>query len=168
MASWCLFHNIYFQSPLAHTPVEVKTVALVPSPADGPLIVLKQTCRHWESKASVHPFTGTWQAAWMRREEILETSGESIALCSCVSRLCLSTALCGGATKHKRRPTYPALFIEPNLCGCLGITGEEEEKRQPLSKCSCQGFCQLQEKALVDCVPNVTFLFYVQYWGILQ
>lgn len=31
-------------------PVEVKTVPCILSPADGPLIVLKQTCRHWESR----------------------------------------------------------------------------------------------------------------------
>lgn len=31
-------------------PVEIKTVPCILSPADGPLIVLKQTCRHWGSR----------------------------------------------------------------------------------------------------------------------
>lgn len=61
------------------------------------------------------------------REGCLETSEESIALCSCVSHLwCLLRC----ATKHRIRPTYPYLFNEPNLCVYFWIP--------PKKKPSCQ------------------------------
>lgn len=85
LASWCLSTTYIFNFPHSRT-VEVKTVACARSPADGPLIVLKQTCRHWESGAPVQRHL----AVSLNETRSLETSGESIAVCSCVSRLCVS------------------------------------------------------------------------------
>lgn len=57
--------HIFSISPHLH-PVEVKTVVCVLSPADGPLIVLKQTCRHWESRGSCSEALGR-QPEWKGR-----------------------------------------------------------------------------------------------------
>lgn len=65
MVSWCLSTTYIFNFPDSH-PVEVKTVACVLSPADGPLIVLKQTCRHWESRGSCSEALGR-QPEWRGR-----------------------------------------------------------------------------------------------------
>lgn len=65
MLSWCLSTTYIFNFPDSH-PVEVKTVACILSPADGPLIVLKQTCRHWESRGSCSEALGR-QPEWKGR-----------------------------------------------------------------------------------------------------
>lgn len=64
MVSWCLSTTFNFPDS---DPVEVKTVVYVLSPADGPLIVLKQACRRWEGKDSWSEELGR-QPEWKAKE----------------------------------------------------------------------------------------------------
>ena len=98
IVSWCLSTTYIFNFPDSHP--EVKTVVCVLSTADGPLIVLKQTCRYCESRGSCSEALGR-QPEWC-----LETIGESIALCSCVSRLCVYCSMAPNTGKEPLIPPY--------------------------------------------------------------
>lgn len=121
LVSPCLSTTYIFNFPDSRP--EVKTVVRVPSTADGPLIVLKQTCRYCESRGFCSEALGR-QPEWC-----LETSGESIALCSCVSRLRVYYSVAPNTGKD--------LLIPPYLLSLISVAafGHPTKWNLPLWEC---------------------------------
>lgn len=131
MPAW--YHDAFSTTYIFNFPdsqPEVKTVVCVLSTADGPLIVLKQTCRYCESRGP------SSEALGMQPEWCLETIGESIALCSCVSRLCVYCSMAPNTGKDPLIPPYLWSLIS------VAAFGHPTKRNLPLQECFCQ---ELQE-----------------------
>lgn len=138
MVSRCLSTTYTFNFPDSG-PVEVKTVVYILSPADGPLIVLKQTCRRWESKDSWSEELGR-QPEWKGREPGDQWRINS-AVKPCVTPLCVYFSV---EPNTRQDPLIPS--FEPNLCGC-----SHTEWNMPLWECFCLNL-ELEDSHLLCCL----------------
>lgn len=149
MVSWCLSTTYIFNFPDSH-PVEVKTVACVLSPADGPLIVLKQTCRHWESRGSCSEALGR-QPEWKRR-----VPGDQRRINSAVQLRV--TPLCVYSSVPPNTGQDP--LIPPYLSSLISVAALRypTKRNLPLSECSCRDLwelgdgCRIRDFYLCYCV----------------
>lgn len=153
--SWCLSTTYIFNFPDSH-PVDVKTVACVLSPADGPLIVLKQTCRHWESRGSCSEALGR-QPEWKGR-----VPGDQWRINStvqlCVTPLCV---YCSVAPNTEQDPLIP-----PYLLSLISVAafGHPTKWNLPLWEC----FCQDLEELWDGCKIWDSYLWYCIFQYLLK
>lgn len=147
MVSWCFSTTYIFNFPDSH-PVEVKTVACVLSPADGPLIVLKQTCRHWESRGSCSEALGR-QPEWKGR-----VPGDQRRINSTVQlRVTPLCVYCSVPPNTGQDPLIP-----PYLLSLISVAAFRYPTKRNVLLYECRRQ-DLQE--LGDLVKNVRFLFMV-------
>lgn len=146
------FHYIYFQFPWL-TPCGSKDSGVL-SPADGPLIVLKQTCRHWESRGSCSEALGR-QPEWKGR-----VPGDQRRINSTVQlRVTPLCVYCSVPPNTGQDPLIP-----PYLLSLISVSafGFPTKRSLPLSECSC---LDLQE-LVVWVLKNSRFLSLVLCYAI--
>lgn len=108
-------------------PVEVKTVLYILSPADGPLIVLKQTCRRWESRGCCSEPLGR-QPEWKGR-----APGDRRRINSTVqlrgTPLCVYNSV---PQNTGQDPLIPSYLLSPISAAVL------RQNNPPPSACACR------------------------------
>lgn len=143
MISWSLSTTCIFNFPDL-CPVEVKTVPCILSPADGPLIVLKQTCRHWESRGCCSEPLGR-QPEWKGR-----APGDRRRINSTV-QLCV-TPLC--VCNYVPQNTGQDPLISPYLLSSISAA-VLRQNNLPVSACACRdckGLCKIWDLCLWICI----------------
>lgn len=137
-------------------PVEVKTVPCILSPADGPLIVLKQTCRHWESRGCCSEPLGR-QPEWKGRAPGDRRRINSAAQLR-VTPLCVYNYV---PQNTGQEPLIPPYLLSPISAAFL--------RERIICSCrDCKGLCKIWDLRLWICVlqslwKNCTMSLYYDF-----
>lgn len=136
MLLWCLSTTCIFNF-LDSRPVEVKTVACVLFPADGPLIVLKQTCRRWESRGSCSEPLGRQPERKGRAPGDRRRINSTVQLR--VTPLCVYNYVPPNTGQDPLIPPYLVSLIS------VAAYGDPTKADLPLSEGSCQDLRELHD-----------------------